>query len=140
MFQCKPETKEEINQEIVELNARRHELRNEVSKLYSEVDEKTERLNTLNQTIKLQTAVAQGKKISYILTLELSQSHFTLDLEEHMKDALNAIEFELPVDKELFDNVKVGTRIVDDFRVGSLLLRGSLGSWDMKVTDKEIRY
>ena len=41
--------------------------------------------------------------------------------------------------KSFYDSVVVGSEIVDSFRVGSLLLSGSLGDWEMTVEDKEIR-
>jgi hypothetical protein len=55
-----------------------------------------------------------------------------------MKDAMNAIEFELPVDKEFYDNLTIGSEIVDNFRVGSLVMYGSFGSWKMSVVNKQI--
>lgn len=84
----------------------------------------------------------QGKiptKTKYILRLRLKQSHFSLSIKKHIKDAANAIEFEIPVDKEYFDSVEKGTEIVDDFRFGSFLLYGSFGDWEMTVKDKIVK-
>ena len=75
----------------------------------------------------------------YILKIRLKQSHFSLSIKKHIKDAVNAIEFELPVDKEFYDSVSEGTELVDKFRFGSLILTGSFGDWEMKVKNKEIR-
>lgn len=80
---------------------------------------------------------AKGPK--YILKIKLKQSHFSLSIKKHIKDAVNAIEFELPVDKEFFDSVSKGTELVDNFRFGSMILYGSFGDWEMTVKDKEIR-
>lgn len=74
----------------------------------------------------------------YVLTLNISQSHFTLDITQHMKDAMNDIEMQIPVDKAFFDSVKEGQMLKDDFRMGSLLFRGSFGNWEVKVVKKEI--
>lgn len=74
----------------------------------------------------------------YVLTLEISQSHFTLDLDELLKDATNKLEIQIPVDKEYYDSVEAGDDIADSFRVGSLIFKGSIGSWKVKVKDKEI--
>ena len=76
---------------------------------------------------------------SYILTINIKQSHFTLDIGQHIKDEMNDISIEIPVDKEFYDAVEVGDVINDDFRWGSLVLKGSIGSWDITVEDKEIR-
>lgn len=52
---------------------------------------------------------------------------------------MNKIIFEMSVSKEFYDSVHNGTEIVDDFRVGSFVLNGSLGKWKMTVQDKYIR-
>lgn len=83
--------------------------------------------------------VKQGKEPQYILKLKLKQSHFSVNPMKHIKDGMNAIEFELPVSKEFYDNVQVGTNIVDNFRVGSAVFSGSYGSWKMKVIEKRMR-
>jgi hypothetical protein len=43
------------------------------------------------------------------------------------------------VDKEYYDSVEVGDTIADDFRVGSAIFKGSFGSWNISVENKEIR-
>jgi hypothetical protein len=79
-----------------------------------------------------------GDKPLYVLSIELSQSHFTFNIEEHIKDAMNAIEFDIPVDKEFYDNVKIGDEILDNFRMGSFIMNGSLGDWEMEVKSKKV--
>jgi len=80
-----------------------------------------------------------AKPLKYILKIRLKQAHFSLSIKKHIKDALNAIDFEIPVDKEFYDSVSIGTKIIDNFRFGSLILAGSFGDWEMTVKDKEIR-
>lgn len=79
------------------------------------------------------------KPLKYILKIRLKQAHFSLSIKKHIKDAVNAIDFEIPVDKEFYDSVSKGTEIIDDFRFGSMILSGSFGDWEMTVKDKEIR-
>lgn len=74
----------------------------------------------------------------YMVTIEIKQSHFSLDISEHMKDEANAVEITIPVDKAFYNKVDEGTVIDDSFRAGSFWMKGSLGSWDIKVIDKEI--
>lgn len=105
-----------LQEEIYTLEAQKETLKNEI------VDIKEE-----NGTAK------------YVITFEIKQSHFSLDLGKHLKDAMNAIKIEIPVDKEYFDNVEVGDTINNDFRVGSLVMKGSFGSWDVTVKSKDIR-
>ena len=78
------------------------------------------------------------KQPRYIVKLRLKQSHISLDPFEHMKDGMNAIEFEIPVDREYYTKLEIGDEIVNDFRTGSLLLYGSFGNWDMRVIDKRM--
>ena len=79
------------------------------------------------------------KPIKYILKIRLKQANFTLNIKKHIQNAVNSIDFEIPVDKEFYDSVSKGTEIIDDFRFGSLILSGSFGDWEMTVKDKEIR-
>lgn len=75
----------------------------------------------------------------YVVTFRIKQSHFTLDIGEHIKDAMNKITIEIPVDKEYYDSVAVGNTVNDDFRVGSLIMHGSFGNWNVIVERKEVR-
>ena len=74
----------------------------------------------------------------YFVILKIEQTHFTLDLEEHLKDSMNTLEIPLPVDKEFYDSVDKGTIIDDSFRSGSFLMKGSIGNWKISVIDKYI--
>lgn len=80
----------------------------------------------------------QSNTAKYIVTLNIKQSHFTLDLGQHMKDEMNDISIQIPVDKEYFDSINVGDTIADDFRMGSLIFKGSFGNWKVTVQAKEI--
>ncbi|MDZ7934498.1 MAG: hypothetical protein U5M51_05940 [Emticicia sp.] len=82
---------------------------------------------------------ANAKGPKYMLKLRLKQSHLSLSIKKHIKDAVNAIEFELPVDKEFYDSVSEGTEIIDKFRFGSMVLYGTLGDWEMTVKEKYIK-
>ena len=74
-----------------------------------------------------------GKLDYEIIDLHLRQTHISLSISKHIKDAVNAIDFELPVDKEFYDKVKIGSEIVDEFRMGSLVLSGSFRSCDIFI-------
>ncbi len=75
----------------------------------------------------------------YVVTFRIKQSHFTLDFDEHLKDWINEITFDVPVDKEYYDSVSVGDTINDEFRMGSLIMHGSFGSWKVTITKKEVQ-
>ena len=72
-----------------------------------------------------------------VLTLKVKQVHYTLDLFEHAKDAMNAAKFDIPVDCKYYESVDVGDELEDSFRMGSLIIRGSFGDWSVTVNDKK---
>lgn len=102
----------------------------DVAKLEAERDQ-------LNEEI-LNTKIDNGLA-KYVITFNIKQTHFTLDIGEHLKDAMNDISIEIPVDKEYYDSVEVGDTIDDSFRVGSFIWKGSFGNWKVTVESKEIR-
>ena len=104
----------------------------EVKQLRKENALLVEQLNALK-------AGGSSKPPKYILKLRLKQAHFSLSIKKHIKDAVNAIDFEMPVDKEFYDSVSNGTEIIDKFRFGSFVLGGSFGDWEMTVKGKEVR-
>lgn len=118
------------------LSADVEKLENRLSDLQSEIDDlKTEKCS-LEETItdlKVESGTAK-----YVLTINIKQSHFTLDIGQHLKDSMNDISIQIPVDKEYFDSVNVGDVIDDSFRMGSLIFKGSFGNWNITVEDKEI--
>lgn len=75
----------------------------------------------------------------YVVTLEIKQSHFTLDIGEHVKDSMNKIKLEIPVDKQYFDSLNEGDVLNDEFRFGSWLMNGSFGNWKVEILKKEIQ-
>ena len=88
-------------------------------------------------TPQTQSIFTSGKEV-YIVTYEIRQSHITLDIEEHIKDSMNTITIDIPVDNEYYDSLTIGQNIKDDFRMGSLVMKGSWGSWKVSVKDKRI--
>ena len=106
----------ELESDIYNLEAQKRVLENEI------------------KDIKIESNTAK-----YIVTLNIKQSHFTLDLGQHLKDEMNDISIQIPVDKEYFDSINVGDTIADDFRMGSLIFKGSFGNWKVTVQAKEIQ-
>lgn len=75
---------------------------------------------------------------TYVLSLEIRQTRFSLDPFKHAKDAINAATFQIPVSKEYYDVAQVGTVLNDQFRAGSFVFHGSFGNWQVKVVNKAI--
>ena len=137
------ESKQDIKEDIDELERQRNYLvqesthyRSEKIQYYNEVERLKSEVSDLEKEMSI---LESGESPKYILKLRLKQSRVSLDLFEHAKDAMNAIEFEIPVDKEFYNQVSVGDEIVDNFRAGSFIINGYFGSWDMKIKGKEIR-
>lgn len=123
-------TKEEmLNEDIIKLETRVSELETEIFNLETEKDI----LENEIIDIKIDNDIAK-----YVVTFNIKQTHYTLDISQHLKDAVNDITIQIPVDKEYYDAVEIGDTIADDFRMGSLIFKGSWGSWDITVKDKSI--
>lgn len=113
--------------------------------LKAEISELEENIRTLqsekNSIEKLIQDLREKNDIpNYIVTFEIGQQHVTLDLGDLLKDEINKTELEVMVSKEYYDAVEIGTVVNDDFRVGSLALKGSFGTWNIKVINKRIEY
>lgn len=109
----------------------------EKEKLTSEISQlKVEKENKLSEIVKIKEENGTAK---YIITFKIKQTHITLDIGEHIKDSLNEITFDVPVDKEYYNALSVGDTIEDDFRMGSLIVHGSFGSWKVTVESKTIK-
>ena len=111
-----------LKKEIIKLSADKTELENSISELKEIEAAEKERTGTAN----------------YIVVLNISQNHYTLDLEEHLKDSMNDLDISIPVSKDFYDSVNKGDTIDDSFRTGSFVFKGSVGTWDITVSDKYI--
>lgn len=109
----------------------------DIAKLESEIAQLEAERDRLNEEI-LDTKIDNGLA-KYVITFNIKQTHFTLDLGEHLKDTMNDISIEIPVDKEYYDSVEVGDVIDDSFRMGSFIWKGSFGNWKVTVESKDIR-
>lgn len=75
----------------------------------------------------------------HILKLQVRQAHrWSLNPMKHVKDAINASEFEIPVDHDFYAAVHVGQELSNEFRVGSAVLRGSISSMVVTVLAKRV--
>ena len=109
----------------------------DVAKLESEIAQLKAERDRLNEEI-LNAKIDNGLA-KYVITFNIKQTHFTLDIGEHLKDSMNDISIEIPVDKEYYDSVEVGDVIDDSFRMGSFIWKGSFGNWKVTVESKDIR-
>jgi len=90
----------------------------------------TVKTTTFDRLVELKSSTNSNTVIDanyYIVEFEIKQSHFTLDISEHLKDSINKLTFEVPVDKDYYNKVRVGQEITDSFRMGSFVMKGSIG-------------
>src|ERR1700749_2830444 len=71
------------------------------------------------------------------ITVELSQTSYTLNVWKHIRNAVNAVQFQLPISCDFYDQVQVGDDLLKKkFRWGSLAVHGSMGTWNLEVINK----
>lgn len=75
----------------------------------------------------------------YLVTLKIKQSTFTLDIGEHIKNKMNAVEMTIAVDKRFYDSVHVGQEISNSFKKGSLLFNGDFSKLKVTVVKKQVK-
>ncbi len=68
----------------------------------------------------------------YMVELDIRNSSFSLDLGKHIRNAMNAMQIEIPVDKKFYDAVKPNTEVAKSFKTASFIMKGSVSS--IKVT------
>lgn len=118
------------------LEADIQKLREQKNNLTSEVNALEAEKSQLQKDIvdfRVENGVAK-----YVLTINIKQTHFTLDLSQHLKDSMNDISIQVPVDKEYYDSVDIGDVLDDSFRMGSFIFKGSWGNWKVTVQNKTI--
>lgn len=112
------------------------ELKAEIESLEAEIaDLEAEKAQLKDEIVDIKVGNGTAK---YVLTLSVKQVHYSLNLEDHLKDTMNELIIVVPVDKEYYDSMEIGDVLEEEFRVGSAVMAGSYGSWKITVKDKEI--
>ena len=127
--------KNRLQLECKALAQQKENLQSTVSRLNNS---KTYLLKQIHDLQIQKSAYETGREIKYIVKFRIKQSTFTIDIGEHIKNGMNAIELELPVNKSFYDKVSIGTEISNSFKMGSLLCNGDFSNLHMTVTGKRI--
>jgi len=72
----------------------------------------------------------------YMVELDIRNSSVSLSISKHIRNAMNAFQIELPVDKDFYDSVKVNQEIASNFKAASFLMKGSVSSVKITVVRK----
>ena len=133
-----------ISLNLVSCKSKEEKLDEKIQQLENRVDELNLECSKLeDERKKLEQQVIEGKietgTAKYILTIRIKQKHFSLDIDQHIKDKMNEITIQIAVDKDYYDSVSIGSTIADNFRIGSFICSSSIGNWDVTIIDKQIK-
>ncbi len=130
--------------ENMESAERNNRLMNERKRIESDINSNKninnrlkEQAAALNNQINRNKFALDVSKNIYIVKIKIHQTTYTLDLEEHIKNKINDIEFEIPVDKEYYDRCSIGQKVSDPgLKIGSLLVNGDFSKLKIKIIGK----
>jgi hypothetical protein len=120
------ENEQNVRSDINRLRATRKELQFEVFNLEQE-------RNTLRSIVD-EFGVFHGNV--GIFVLEIKQSTFTINIGEHIKNKMNAIEISIPVDYDFYTQYNEGDIITSEGKMGSFLIDGDFSNLNIKVKKK----
>ena len=83
---------------------------------------------------------ATNTNVMYVVKFKIHQTTYTLDPFEYLKNKINDLEFEIPVDKAYYDKCKVGDLINDPkLKMGSLIMNGDFSALKIYISGKSIK-
>lgn len=129
------ETQQQLHKECAQLRREKASLQYQINSSYSNLNAIRNEVNELNRQ---KSALQSGREIKYIVKFQIKQGTFTLDIFEHVKNEMNSIEIEIPVNKAFYDRLSVGQDITDSFKWGSLVFNGDFSTLHMRVISKRI--
>lgn len=139
LVSCSPS---HIENDIKELKQERAALRREKQALVDFNNNMHSSKSKLKEEVALlraeKGALVNGREPKYIITLEIKQGTFTLDIGEHIKNDINKVKMDIPVSRDFFDSVYTGTEISKSFKYGSLFFNGDFSELKVKIIGKRI--
>lgn len=95
--------------------------------------------NALKDEIKSNKFNINFCKNIYIISVRIHQTTYSLSISEHVKNKLNDVVFEIPVDKSYYDKCRVGQEVTDaGLKMGSLLRDGDFSKLKITVEGKRM--
>ena len=83
---------------------------------------------------------ATNTNVMYVVKFKIHQTTYSLSLGEYIKNKMNDLEFEVPVDKVYYDKCKVGDLIYDPkLKMGSLIMNGDFSQLKIYISGKSIK-
>ena len=126
------ENQADVIDDIARLRKERDVISNEYHLESEKRDRVVKEIKDMEETLKELGIYYNGRTPKYIVRFELSQSFF------NSNDCdVDDIEFEIPVERDFYQNVREGDNINDKFR-HSYNLFEDFGDWDMRVIRKNM--
>lgn len=127
-YQAKKQEYNDLTEKCYNLSIRKNSLSSSISQLETEIRDLRTEKNILQN----------GRTPKYIVKFQIKQGTFTLDPWEHIKNSMNAIEVEIPVDRDYYNALKTNQDLTDAFKWGSLIMDGDFSNLHMRVVGKRI--
>ena len=117
-----------LTEQCQSLSNRKSGLNSTISQLEAEIRDLRTEKNILQN----------GRTSKYIVKFQIKQGTFTLDPWDHIKNSMNTIEIEIPVDREYYNALSLNQDLTDAFKWGSLIMDGDFSNLHMRVVGKRI--
>ena len=102
--------------------------------------QRVQRTTTQKVVAKSSKPQANNTNVMYVVKFKIHQTTYTLSLGEYLKNKMNDLEFEIPVDKVYYDKCKVGDLINDPkLKIGSLIMDGDFSQLKIYISGKSIK-
>lgn len=82
------------------------------------------------------TVSTNETRIVYMVRIDIRNSSFSLDIGKHIRNAMNAVQMDIPVDKEFYNAVKEGQELKSGFKTASFVMKGSISSIKISCVKK----
>ena len=129
------------NMESAERNNRlmreRHQIESDINANKNINNRLKQQYDVLNNHINRNKFALDVSKNIYIVKIKIHQTTYTLDIEEHIKNKINDVEFEIPVDKLYYDRCSIGQTVSDTgLKIGSLVFNGDFSKLKITIIGK----
>lgn len=129
------------NMESAERNNRlmreRHQIESDINANKNINNRLKQQYDALNNQINVNKFALDVSKNIYIVKIKIHQTTYTLDIEEHIKNKINDVEFEIPVDKSYYDRCSIGQTVSDPgLKIGSLVFNGDFSKLKITIIGK----
>ena len=102
--------------------------------------QRVQRVTTQKVVVNHSKPQATNTNVMYVVKFKIHQTTYSLSLGEYIKNKMNDLEFEIPVDKAYYDKCKVGDLINDPkLKMGSLIMNGDFSALKIYISGKSIK-